>query len=529
MTTDATLFAPIMGRLLAILVILLAAWRPLCVALNWRFAFAFPDVAVKLRAGFMLFALFTAMAFLLMPNLLMVEALGTSAFFALERWRARPGFGRRRGLPPGSLGLFPYTWENDRFFLDEASKHGPIFKTSHILRPAVCIVDLEAGTELLRDHEQSLMNPQMSFSTYCPGGMLRYMSGPDRQHYRPILRRALSPQLAQQLMPDFARIARQGLAIIRAESAENAGGIKPSGHLDRMLGNFWLRLFFAIEAESEQGALLQSLLPFIEFNNPTRASRVQIRSAVKALCALVERQVDSWQGAPPPCLLGAVLADNAADAKDPVVIGNLIYMLHTTSSDMSGLLCWLLKMMSDHPHWLERLAGERLEKGRLAPGQLVREFGQEDAAGTSLLATRIVMETLRMRQSEYISRAAISDIRFRGFVIPRGWLIRIGVWECHQDPLVFENPEQFNPDRFFDRAYTRSEYMPFGVGSHACLAPHLATLVGSTFLNELASGYHLLAHAGGTLEFAPTRHWTPGAGYRVRLTRRQVTKLDTSK
>jgi cytochrome P450 len=340
------------------------------------------------------------------------------------------------------------------------------------------------------------------------------MSGPDHQHYRPIFRRALNPQLAQQLMPDFARIARQGLAIIRAESAENAGGIKPSGHLDRMLGNFWLRLFFAIEAESEQGALLQSLLPFIEFNNPTRASPAQIRSAVKALCALVERQVDSWQGSPPLCLLGAVLADNAADAKDPVVIGNLIYMLHTTSSDMSGLLCWLLKMMSDHALWLERLA---------------QQPTPEDSAGTSSLATRIVMETLRMRQSEYISRAAISEIRFRGVVIPRGWLIRIGVWESHQNPAVFDNPGRFDPDRFLDRTYTRSEYMPFGLASHACLAPHMATLVGSTFLHELASGFHLTAPAGGALEFAPTRHWTPGAGYRVHLTSRQMTKLDASK
>ncbi len=282
-----------------------------------------------------------------------------------------------------------------------------------------------------------------------------------------------------------------------------------------MLRSFWLRFFFAIEAESEQGAEMQALFPLILFDNPTGASPAQIRSAVKALCALVERQVDSWQGAPPPCLLGAVLTDNAADAKDPVVIGNLIYLLNTSNSDMSGLLCWLLKMMSDHPHWLERLAEECLAQHLLA-----LDPRSEDATGTLPLATRIVMETLRMRQSEYISRAAISDIRFRGFVIPRGWLIRIGVWECHQDPAVFENPEQFNPDRFLDRAYSRSEYMPFGVGSHACLAPHLATLVGSTFLNELASGFHLTVLAGGTLEFANTRHWTPGAGYRVRLTRR---------
>jgi hypothetical protein len=47
--------------------------------------------------------------------------------------------------------------------------------------------------------------------------------------------------------------------------------------------------------------------------------------------------------------------------------------------------------------------------------------------------------------------------------------------------------------------------------------------------HEFACGFHLATPANGKLEFAPTRHWAPGAGYRVHLTPRQVTKLDASK
>src|SRR4051812_45871125 len=46
-------------------------------------------------------------------------------------WRARPGYGRRRRLPPGSLwpiSLMPLL--DDRYYLNQALRHGPVFKTS---------------------------------------------------------------------------------------------------------------------------------------------------------------------------------------------------------------------------------------------------------------------------------------------------------------------------------------------------------------------------------------------------------------
>ncbi len=107
-----------MVRLLEIFVILLAVWRPLRAALDGRFSTAFP---------------------------------------------------------PGSLGIFPNNWTNDRFYLNLASKHGPIFKTSNFLHPTVCMVGLERGLALLREHEGSLATPPLPFSKYVPGGLLRYM------------------------------------------------------------------------------------------------------------------------------------------------------------------------------------------------------------------------------------------------------------------------------------------------------------------------------------------------------------------
>jgi len=495
-----------MVRLPEIIVILLAVWRPLRAALDGRFSTAFPAVAVKLRLIITILVLLTAAVFLFAPLLLHAGALGAAVFIAAERWRARPAWGRKRGLPPGSLGIFPNNWTSDRFYLKLASKHGPIFKTSNFLHPTVCIVGFERGLALLREHEGSLATPPLPFSKYVPGGLLRYMRHSEHKHYRAILRRAFSPQLSDQLLPAFADTVKRALLTFSRESAAVEDGLAPFPCIDRLMLDFWFPLFFAIEPASEQGRLLRSLLLTIDINNPTRASPEQIHSAVGKISALVEGQLDSWQGSPPTCLLGAVMADNEADARDPVLIGNLIYLLHTSSTDMSGLLCWLLKKMSDNPEWLERLA--------LEPHWSV-------SSGPSSLAQRIVMETLRMRQSEFLYRSAASDIDFQGFHIPRGWLIRICVWESHQNPDVFTNPERFDADRFLDRSYTRLEYSPFGASSHACLASYLVMRVGSVFVSELATGFRLTTPSAGLVELGKNRHWEPGKSYRIQLTERQ--------
>ena len=97
----------------------------------------------------------------------------------------------------------------------------------------------------------------------------------------------------------------------------------------------------------------------------------------------------------------------------------LYEVITTTWADMSGFLCWVLYYLGRNPRWLE-------EAGQLET--------LPDLTNHSTLAARVVLETLRLRQSEFIFRATLQDIEFRGFLIPRGWLVRICVWESHRDP-----------------------------------------------------------------------------------------------
>jgi cytochrome P450 len=329
------------------------------------------------------------------------------------------------------------------------------------------------------------------------------MHASQHRYYRSIFRRALASKNIRKVEPVLLKNIKRSLDNLSVESSSSDSGVNPLPYLDHMMLELWFLLFFAIERDSGEWNRLLRLYPVIDIANPAKASPGQIQAAVSSICEIVEDQRDIWPHPAPACLLGAIMTDNPEHAKDPVVIGNLIYMLSTTGADMSALLCWIIKKACDHPEWLERIAND---------GSVERK---------TALAERFVMETLRMRQSEFIYRAVVQDIDFDGFRIPRGWLLRVCVWESHRDPDIFSDPDCFNPDRFLNRSYSRTEYSPLGASTHACLAAYLVNFVASTFVLEMASRFVVTSPDRGLVELASSRHWAPGAAFRIKIRPRQ--------
>ncbi len=160
-------------------------------------------------------------------------------------------------------------------------------------------------------------------------------------------------------------------------------------------------------------------------------------------------------------------------------------------------------MLTEHPEWADR----------------VRHGRDANDADVETLSTRIVMETLRLEQSEQLYRVTNRPIEHRGFVIPQGWLVRLCVRESHQDQAVFDRPDQFDPDRFARRSFTRREYSAFGGAlDHACLGEGLTMMVGRIFVEELSDGFSWHTVADGDYEYGPWRHWRPSSNWRVAIT-----------
>jgi len=82
-----------------------------------------------------------------------------------------------------------------------------------------------------------------------------------------------------------------------------------------------------------------------------------------------------------------------------------------------------------------------------------------------------------------IPHATTTDEHYGGYLIPKGAAVFMNAWGINHDPDIFEDPENFNPDR-----YLRSEYgtkpgvdekdfrhtLIYGAGRRICSGMHLA-------------------------------------------------------
>ncbi|KAK3749794.1 hypothetical protein QZH41_005069 [Actinostola sp. cb2023] len=88
---------------------------------------------------------------------------------------------------------------------------------------------------------------------------------------------------------------------------------------------------------------------------------------------------------------------------------------------------------------------------------------------------------------------ATRDTTLSGYRIPKDTTVLLNIWAINHDEREWENPQEFNPDRFldFDGHFTgtmKMSYMPFGAGRRVCIGESLAKtelfLISATLLQK---------------------------------------------
>ncbi len=438
--------------------------------------------------------------FLLAPFLLRISALCMSGVLLLMLWHALPNKGRARGLPRGSLTFFPMApWHDQFFYQKQFARYGPIFKMRDMAQPTICILGLARAQSFLAQHQSTLLTPPLAVNRFVPRALLRYMQHTDHEHFRPKYQKAFNAQIICQCQPFLQQTMADTLARIAQTSAPKpTRGVDLLPFFEEMVFIILARAFFGMTRDSVRYQPFSDAYRVIDF----RYQRASDRQTSQTLAKLVELLYAEMNAArtdknAPRSFLAELVP--AGIPHEPMYFLNLIYTLLISRNDLVGLSLWLFQLLGENPIWLTQLTTK-----------LKAESYDE-------LATRIVQETLRLEQSEFILRRATREMQFENYTIPKNWNVRLCVWESHRDPNIFSQPNEFNPDRFLTRWYTRSEYAPFGMFKKACLGEEFTMAFGKALVTELARNYELHLVQNGKPEFSGF-HWKPNSKLRVALT-----------
>jgi pentalenene oxygenase len=178
-------------------------------------------------------------------------------------------------------------------------------------------------------------------------------------------------------------------------------------------------------------------------------------------------------------------------------VASLAAATHTTSL----LLSWTFHLLSSRPDLDEE-----------AHAEIVGVCGRNGADAESVGRVRelgfcrmLLLESMRLYPPLWIlHRTPKQDYEALGHTFRGGRLISIPVYAIHRDPRHYENPSEFQPQRWRKKP-PRGAYLPFGAGGRSCLGESLAMTQALIILSIFLARFRITAE---TTEVRPV-----GCGY----------------
>ncbi|XP_004301915.1 PREDICTED: flavonoid 3',5'-hydroxylase-like [Fragaria vesca subsp. vesca] len=150
---------------------------------------------------------------------------------------------------------------------------------------------------------------------------------------------------------------------------------------------------------------------------------------------------------------------------------------------------WVLAELMEHPEEMIKVQEELTQIVGL--NNLVEEFHLPNLHHLDA----VIKETFRLHPilPFLVPRCPSQSTTIGGFYIPKGSTIFLNAWAIHRDPIVWEAPLEFRPQRFlnpsnkFDYLGNKFHFLPFGSGRRVCAGIPLAERM---LIYELASFLH---------------------------------------
>jgi cytochrome P450 len=211
---------------------------------------------------------------------------------------------------------------------------------------------------------------------------------------------------------------------------------------------------------------------------PTPGNR-RMNAGIRRLDEIVYRIIEQRREHPTDStdLLALLLAASDGEGSDrwtdKELRDEVVTLLLAGHETTALTLAWALFEVARHPEVDSALAEEVARV--LGPGHAPAHTDLPNLPQTA----NVISETLRLYPPAYLTaRECIEDLEIGGHPISKGTLVLLSQWEQQREPAVFDDADEFKPDRWaggFQKSLQRGDYFPFGMGPRMC--------IGGTFAN----------------------------------------------
>ncbi|MEA5523094.1 cytochrome P450 [Limnoraphis robusta] len=416
--------------------------------------------------------------------------------------------------PPGNFGL-PLIGETLSFLRDadfadkRHKKYGSVFKTNIFGRPTIVMIGSEANRFLFTNEKKYFeSNWPPSTKTLLGPAALSIQTGDIHKSRRKLLAQAFQPRALAGYVPTMEKLTRRYL-----QNWEQQKTFAWYPQLRKYTFDVACKLLIGEESASEtsmaewfeiwgEGLFTLPLrLPGTKFNQALNC-RTKLLNKIESIIRQRQQQTEPREDA-----LGLLLQAKDDDGKSLSVeelkdqILTLLFAGHETLTSSITAFCYLL---AQHPDVLTKA---KLEQQQI---QLTEPITFEQLKSMQYL-DQVIKEVLRFIPSVGGAfREVIETCEFNGFTLPKGWSVLYQVGRTHQDQTLYNEPENFDPDRFSPEKTQEQPYgyIPFGGGMRECLGKEFAKLEMKILATMLLREYEweLLPNQDLEMTVTPTPH-----------------------
>ncbi len=171
-------------------------------------------------------------------------------------------------------------------------------------------------------------------------------------------------------------------------------------------------------------------------------------------------------------LLDIRYEDTGEAMTDERLIDEMLILFVAGHETTANALSWAWYVLSKQPETVERI---RLEAQEFFDGPITIESLKQLS-----FTNQVIQEVMRLYPPAWTTdRVALEDVEVDGYLLKKGTMVMPFIYGVHRNPTIWENPGEFNPERFITEAYKSKpqfSYLPFGGGPRFCIGNNFSMI-----------------------------------------------------